>query len=273
MNPQTTEEQLSALLDGELDNDRSRFLLRRLQHDDALADTLSRWQLAGDVLRGQGSAAASDGFVARFSARLAAEAAPTTRLQPQAPQPETSALADKPAEARRPARWRYFAGGAMAASFAFAAFIGLRAPQSVDVPVAPAAIATVQSQAPETIAAVAEGALPETTAAAHPPVTAPQVADVQPAARQVEQTSHAARGGSRPRNAPARAAAATQPSTQLAQSRDIVEAHDPFSPPQVRPAWPRAVLPGAGNGTFNVRLEHAPSIYSPFDPLPQNNQD
>lgn len=273
MNPQTTEEQLSALLDGELDNDRSRFLLRRLQHDAALADTLSRWQLAGDVLRGQGSAAASDGFVARFSARLAAEAAPTTRLQPQAPRPETSALADKPAEAKRPAHWRYFAGGAMAASFAFAAFIGLRAAQSVDVPVAPAVIATVQPQAPETVAAVAGATLPQATAAAHPPVTAPQVATVQPAARQVAQTSHAAPRGSRPRNTPARAAAATSQSPQLAQSHDEVEARDPFSPPQARPAWPRAVLPGAGNGTFNVRLEHAPSIYSPFDPLPQNNQD
>ncbi|PJK06319.1 hypothetical protein CO610_10450 [Lysobacteraceae bacterium NML95-0200] len=270
MNPQTPEEQLSALLDGELDTDRSRFLLRRLQHDDALADTLSRWQLAGDVLRGQGSAAASDGFIARFSARLAAEAAPTTRLQPQAPQPETSALADKPAEAKRPARWRYFAGGAMAASFAFAAFIGLRTPQSVDVPVVPAAIATVQSQAPETVAAVAEGAQPETTAAAHPPVTAPQVADVQSVPRQLSPAPRVERR-SRARHAPEPAAAATSQSPQLAQSHDEVEARDPFSPPQAPLAWPRAVLPNTGNGTFNVRLEHASSA-SPFEPHP-NNQD
>ncbi|MDO4709117.1 MAG: sigma-E factor negative regulatory protein [Pseudomonadota bacterium] len=268
MNPQTPEEQLSALLDGELDADRSRFLLRRLQHDDALADTLSRWQLAADVLRGQGSAAASDGFVARFSARLAAEAPPTTRLQPQATQPEASPQEGKSGAARPPARWRYFAGGAMAASLAFAAFIGLRAPEPGH---APAAIATVQPQAPETVAAAAEAALPEARPAAETPITAPQAAAVQPAARQLAQAPRAASRSSRVRNTPAPAATVANDLPQVAQNGDVVEARDPFSPPQSRPAWPRAVLPGTGNSTFNVRLEHAPSA-SPFEPHP-NNQD
>ena len=71
MNPHDTHrEQLSALIDGALDADRSRFLLRRLQHDGALADDLSRWQLAGDALRGQATAPAPDGFAEAIAMRL-----------------------------------------------------------------------------------------------------------------------------------------------------------------------------------------------------------
>ncbi|HEY0310392.1 MAG TPA: sigma-E factor negative regulatory protein, partial [Luteimonas sp.] len=54
--------QLSALFDGELGIDEARFLQRRLEHDRVLAARWSRWQLAGDVLRGQATAAAPDGF-------------------------------------------------------------------------------------------------------------------------------------------------------------------------------------------------------------------
>ena len=45
-------QQLSALMDGELSPDEARFLLRRLQHDEELGSTWERWQLCGDVLRG-----------------------------------------------------------------------------------------------------------------------------------------------------------------------------------------------------------------------------
>lgn len=49
-------EQLSALMDGELASDQTRFLLRRVDADAALARCWSRYQLAGAVLRRQPAA-------------------------------------------------------------------------------------------------------------------------------------------------------------------------------------------------------------------------
>ena len=46
-------EQLSAMMDGELSDAESRFLLRRLEHDDGLRNTWSRMQLASSLLRRQ----------------------------------------------------------------------------------------------------------------------------------------------------------------------------------------------------------------------------
>ena len=48
---ETLREQLSALLDDELELDASRFLLSRLQHDQALSRTLDRYQLIQQCLR------------------------------------------------------------------------------------------------------------------------------------------------------------------------------------------------------------------------------
>ena len=41
-------EQLSAMMDGALSADETKFLLRRMEHDDALADCWERWQFVGD---------------------------------------------------------------------------------------------------------------------------------------------------------------------------------------------------------------------------------
>lgn len=49
-------EQLSALMDGELAADQTRFLLRRIEADATLAQSWSRYQLAGAVLRRQPAA-------------------------------------------------------------------------------------------------------------------------------------------------------------------------------------------------------------------------
>ncbi|NZA26934.1 sigma-E factor negative regulatory protein, partial [Luteimonas sp. SJ-92] len=49
-------QQLSAMLDGELSPDQARFMLRRLQHDVELASCWERWQVCGDVMRGQRNA-------------------------------------------------------------------------------------------------------------------------------------------------------------------------------------------------------------------------
>lgn len=50
--PPDAREQLSALMDGELDKDSIRFLLKRCESDAALGDCWQRWHVAGEVLRG-----------------------------------------------------------------------------------------------------------------------------------------------------------------------------------------------------------------------------
>lgn len=103
-------EQLSALVDGELGADEARFLLRRMEHDPELAGCQERWQLLGDVMRGQAPALAPAGFSAAVAAAIAAE--PTPQAEPRR-------------QVRR-SGWRAWGGGAaLAASVAAVAlFIG-----------------------------------------------------------------------------------------------------------------------------------------------------
>lgn len=49
--PESIKEQLSALMDGELPRDETRFLLRRLDADTQLTTTWSNYQIASDVLK------------------------------------------------------------------------------------------------------------------------------------------------------------------------------------------------------------------------------
>lgn len=49
---QEIREQLSALIDNELDRDRTRFLLKRADHDMELVTLWQRWHLAGEAMRG-----------------------------------------------------------------------------------------------------------------------------------------------------------------------------------------------------------------------------
>ncbi|MFT4248533.1 MAG: RseA family anti-sigma factor, partial [Pseudomonas sp.] len=64
-------QQLSALIDGELAADETRFLLRRLEHDEELSGCHERWQMLGDVLRGAACAPAPADFAARVRAAVA----------------------------------------------------------------------------------------------------------------------------------------------------------------------------------------------------------
>jgi negative regulator of sigma E activity len=73
-------EQLSALLDGELPAGEAELLLARLQRDPALRATLARYTLSGDAIRvsslqaaPQVEPVASSGFAARLSAAIEAE--------------------------------------------------------------------------------------------------------------------------------------------------------------------------------------------------------
>lgn len=74
-------ESLSAWIDGELGRDESRFLARRLDTDEALRDTLSRYALAGACLRGQRVEPVGGSFAAGVAARLEREAAPVARAR------------------------------------------------------------------------------------------------------------------------------------------------------------------------------------------------
>lgn len=106
----TSREDLSALMDGELAAEPTRFLLRRLGHDPELGATWSRWHLiraclASDAARMTASRHDND-FATRIASALQAEAGPRARQRHWA---------------------RYVGGGAIAAGVAVAALM-LNAP-------------------------------------------------------------------------------------------------------------------------------------------------
>lgn len=111
-------QQLSALMDGELSPDEARFLWRRLQHDESLAQSLSRWQLCGDILRGQVHAPAPEGFARAVAAAIAND--------------RDASAAARPAAGWRPARWG--TGLALAASVAVVALFVARQTPDVATP-------------------------------------------------------------------------------------------------------------------------------------------
>jgi sigma-E factor negative regulatory protein RseA len=69
----TLKEQLSAFLDGELPEAEATLLLKRLERDDDLRGTLSRYSLIGAVLRTDGDVPAARHVAARVSAAIARE--------------------------------------------------------------------------------------------------------------------------------------------------------------------------------------------------------
>src|SRR5690606_32020838 len=99
-------ETLSALFDGELQGDSARFALKRLDHDAHWREACGRWQLCGDVLRGQAGGIAPTGFAERVGAAL--------ELETMA-QPVTASVR------ATPVRRRWIGGAALAASVAMAA--------------------------------------------------------------------------------------------------------------------------------------------------------
>ena len=68
-------EQLSAFLDGELPEQESALLVKRLERDDELRGALSRYSLIGAVLRSDGDLPAARQVAARVSAAIAREPA------------------------------------------------------------------------------------------------------------------------------------------------------------------------------------------------------
>lgn len=106
-------QQLSAMLDGELSPDQAKFMLRRLQHDGELAACWERWQVCGDVLRGQRNDLLPADFAGRVALAIAGDAGASAEAAPagRAPRP-------------RLARWG--GGAAIAASVALLAMFASR---------------------------------------------------------------------------------------------------------------------------------------------------
>lgn len=85
-------EQLSAFLDGELPDQESALLVKRLERDDDLRGALSRYSLIGTVLRSDSDVPAARQVAARVSAAIAREPAgmavaawkPAAMLRPMA---------------------------------------------------------------------------------------------------------------------------------------------------------------------------------------------
>lgn len=260
-------EQLSALVDGELPVEEARFLLRRLEHDSALSACQERWQLLGDVLRGQACAPAPVDFAERVRAQLAAE--------PAAVAPAAAAVA-APRQARA-SGWRRWGGGAaLAASVAAVALFMSReqlpGPAPLDAPTTViASQAELPAPTPTPTPVPAQPGLPVDAAVAVAAVPAAAVAasrrqDAAVRRASATRTQQAARGvaerNAEPQLAVANAtlAPALPASTRALPFGDVANLH-------ARP-WPRSSLAPANGGALNASFstpEPAAAFY-PFEP-------
>lgn len=237
----TQHESLSALFDGELHGDAGRFASRRLGHDPDWQGRVERWQLIGDVMRGQAVALAAPGFAAGVSRAIAAETAAVA---------EAAVPSIAPVPRRRTALW---SGLALAASVA-AAVVLVRPAGEGPTTAAPAPIAAA-AQAP-----------------VRPP--APAIAAPTPVAEPVSVAALApSRAVARTRDVPRRSTVvrtAAEPVQALAMSAVEPAPVRVFAPPAddtlVSRPWPRATLPALSTGeAVTASLGQAPSFY-PFEP-------
>jgi sigma-E factor negative regulatory protein RseA len=152
-------EHLSALMDGELRRDESRFLLKRLERDADLGAVWGRFHVARQVLRRQDIHVLRSDFASGVFARIEMESA-----QP----------------VRRGAAWvRWASGGAVAASVAVAALV-LTPPvvDTTDTAGSQPRVASRSSGGPVAAAPASVSSLPQELRS---PLPGPVVVPVQPA--------------------------------------------------------------------------------------------
>jgi negative regulator of sigma E activity len=155
-------EQLSAMMDGTLSADESRFLLRRMQHDAELAGCWERWQLFGDAMRGQTGNALPADFSRRVARAIAADVAAQSSFS------EPALVSNGVAGVAWRQRLRWGGGAALAASVAIAALISTRdlSLDSDPLQSAGSAVTVAQSSAIAPISTVASAStLPPATSA------------------------------------------------------------------------------------------------------------
>lgn len=270
-------ESLSALFDGELQGDAARFALKRLGHDSDWRQTCGRWQLAGDVLRGQAAGLAPGGFAERVAQAVADETVDDPgRLE--------APLAAVGTRQRSHRNW--LPSAALAASVAVVALLVARPLTETTAPDSPAVAPQIAVTAPAD-AGAAPSRAPADAAAG---LAAAAVAAVEVPRRNADRRSRAQsqRAALRARQtltsdqAPALAVAggssASTPAIALAPAPSTIAGAaplspaTPFRPPPVDSAvrpWPRAVLPGyPTSGAMTAAFDSsgaAPSFY-PFEP-------
>lgn len=258
-------EQLSAMMDGALSADEARFLLRRMEHDDELADCWERWQFAGDAMRGHAGRALPADFSRRVGRAIAEDVAVDEIVEAQ-----SLAVAAAPGARRPLLRWG--GGAALAASVALAALIGSRSLSSTEE-IPPPAIAT----APAPVAPVEAPAVPVPAPTRVVPDAVTQagaVAIVAAAAASKERrgvrphvlaSAQAVPAGRSAGLAAAKSrATASSQAVQVAkatQGRDLAPGAHMTSKP-----WPRALVPGASaGGEVTAGFEGSPA-FQPFQP-------
>lgn len=235
-------EQLSAMMDGALPADESRFLLRRMEHDDDLADTWQRWQLYGDAMRGHAGRLLPADFAARVGRAIA----------------DDVATAEAPVATHAGRAWRWGGGAAVAASVALAALLGTRS-----------LVPGPALEGGAVAAAVPPVPVASTPAAADasPPVQPPIVLSDAGATVALA----ASRGG--PRKPRIMAADAAEPTaTQRATAPVVAAAQDAGlsaqsgeglpSDPVARP-WPKSLLGDGHGGNMSAGFPASPILTDP----------
>jgi negative regulator of sigma E activity len=257
-------EQLSAMMDGALSADEARFLLRRMEHDDELADCWERWQFTGDALRGIAGRALPADFSRRVGRAIADDIALADAVEAQ-----TLAVAATPGTRRPLLRWG--GGAALAASVALAALIGSRTLSSPDdVPPQVATAPTSAAPVPVPVASVQvpEPVLPagmvETGVAAIAEAAA-TTNDQRPARPHLVASAQAIPVGPSATGLAAKSRKTASPQAvqvaSTAHGRDLAPGAHMTSKP-----WPRALVPGASaGGEVTAGLEGS-SVFQPFQP-------
>ena len=247
-------QQLSAMLDGELSPDEAKFMLRRLQHDTELAACWERWQVCGDVLRGERNDLLPADFARRVSMAVGTAGG--------------AAMAE-PVQRRtvRPRLVRWGGGAAVAASVALmAVFVGRQLPdagleaagqptpsivQAGTPPVQPDDASVPAAPGERMPAAVADAApvVPQVEPDATAALAAAAVAAVETprrvAQRRQARTQRAA--AAEAVQAPVAIAAANDPAPSAALAGPTLMPSEAFAMPQAaaRP-WPRTLLTPQG---------------------------
>lgn len=262
-------EQLSAMMDGALSADEARFLLRRMEHDDELADCWERWQFAGDAMRGHAGRALPADFSRRVGRAIATDLAAADLVVDEVVEEQTFAVAAAPGARRSLLRWG--GGAALAASVVLAALIGSRALSSSEevpppaiaaapVPIAPLVVAPVGSvPAPERV--VVPDGIAQAGAAAIV-VAAAASKDSRTRRPHLLASAQAVPVGRSAAAAP-RVSASSQAAlvAQATHGRDLAPHADMTPKP-----WPRALVPGASaGGEVTAGFEGSPA-FQPFQP-------
>lgn len=261
--PHNEREDLSALFDGELDGNAARFALKRLGHDPAWQARCERWQLVGDVLRGENVAAAPRDFAGRVAAMVAAD-------MDQAP--VASVVVAAPVITRARSRRRWMGGAALAASVAVAALFVTR-PSTETRPNAPDVATTLAVRptpaAPVVPASESPGAPQQAPDVVPALATAVAVAEVP--RRMAERRS--SRGQSQ--RAALRSQTAATPAVLVAATAGTsLLATPPAATPFAVPAgeivsrpWPRASVAGGTSSALAASYGTRAGEVSPFYPF------